>query len=797
MPADPNAPILWFENLRSSDVALVGGKNSALGELIGELTAAGVRVPGGFAVTASAYRRFLDHNGLVVRIADALEGLDTRDVNALEQRARTIREHILGGAFPEDLELGIRAAYAELSHRAGVDDAATAVRSSATAEDLPTASFAGQQETYLYVVGADDVVDAVRRCFASLFTARAISYRTEHGFRHLDVALSVGVQQMVRSDVGCSGVLFTLDPDSGHPGVVYVTSAWGLGETVVQGRVVPDAFHVHKRTVERGFSPIVRRQLGSKRVEMVLGADQHPVEREVSAERRAQWTLSDEDVLALARWGVRIEQHFSRKAGRDVPMDIEWAKDGVTGDLYVVQARPETVHARNRDLVMRRWQVSAGGPPLIEGLAVGSEVAFGPVRVVQGPEHMDRVQDGDVLVAESTDPDWEPVMKRCAAIITERGGRTSHAAIVAREHGLPAIVGAEGAMRALAGEGDVTVSCAEGSTGRVYRGRIDATVEEVPIERPVSLRTKVMVNAGDPDTAFDLSRLPVDGVGLARMEFILSSWIGVHPTATLHPERLDEAERAALLAKCGGKEPSAWYRDLLAEGMATLAAAFNPRPVIVRFSDFKTNEYAGLLGGAALEPREENPMIGWRGASRYYDERFREAFLLEVAAVKHVREDMGLDNLHVMVPFCRTPEEGKAVLDVLASGGLERGRGGLKVWVMAEIPANVLLAKEFAALFDGFSIGSNDLTQLVYGVDRDSKEVAHLFDDDGPALQKAVSMLLDAAHEAGAPVGICGQAPSDHPAFAAFLVSKGISSVSLTPDAVPHGLKVITEAERA
>jgi pyruvate,water dikinase len=796
MTAPTQDLVLWFDQLGSDDLSRVGGKNSALGELIRELAAAGVSVPNGFATTAHAYREFLDHNKLIPPITEALAGLDPTDVVQLEAQARKVRELILAASLPPALVAEVRTAYATLCTQAGTVNVPTAVRSSATAEDLPTASFAGQQETFLYVTGIDDVLQAVVRCFASLFTARAISYRAEQGFGNLDVALSVGVQLMVRSDVGASGVLFTLEPDSGHTGFVYLTSSWGLGETVVQGRVMPDAFLVHKHTLEKGAAPIVRRQLGTKRVELVRNAAGHPEERAVEPARSALWSLTDEEVLQLARWALKIEQHFTARRGAPVPMDIEWAKDGVTGALFIVQARPETVHAQQTSATLRRWTLQTKVAPLVEGLAVGSAVAAGKVRVVRHIDQMSEVQDGDVLVASSTDPDWEPVMKRCSAMITEHGGRTSHAAIVSREHGLPAVVGAEGAMDLLAGQDEVTVSCAEGATGRVYPGRLPFTFEDLALERVGKLRTKVLLNVGDPDAALELARLPVDGVGLARMEFILSSWIGVHPHAVLNPETLSPEDAALLATRTGGEAPAAWYVSHLAEGLATLAAAFWPRSVLLRFSDFKTNEYATLLGGHDFEPHEENPMIGWRGASRYHDPRFREAFLLEVAAVRRVREQMGLDNLNVMVPFCRSPAEGQQVLDVMAEGGLVRGAGGLQVWVMAEIPSNILLAEDFAALFDGFSIGSNDLTQLLYGVDRDSTEVAALFDDDGPALRRAIAMLLEAAQRTHTPVGICGEAPSNHPELAAFLVEHGISSVSLAPDAIVRGLTVIAEAER-
>ncbi len=783
-----------LDSLSSADLGLVGGKNAALGEMLRALGSLGVRVPGGFAVTAHAYRRFLAHSGLEAVIRDRLAGWDPDDVAGLQTRAAAIRAAIVAAPFPDDLATAIVEAYRALG-----DAPRVAVRSSATAEDLPTASFAGQQETYLYVAGEDSLLEHVRRCFASLFTARAVAYRAHRGFGHLDVALSVGVQRMVRSDEASAGVMFTLDPDSGHRDFVYVTAAYGLGETVVQGRVVPDGYWVHGPTLRKGFGSVIRRQRGSKEVELVRDPAGGLVERRVPTERAGAWALTDAEVVQLARWGLTIQDHFSGVRGTRTPMDIEWGKDGPTGELYILQARPETVHAQATSDRLRLFHLGATDAPLLaEGLAVGSAIATGACRVVERPEQLPSVQPGDVLVARITDPDWEPVMKRAAALVTEEGGRTSHAAIVAREHGIPAVVGAAGALAALPQGGTVTVSCAAGDRGAVYAGAVPFTVEEIDLSSLPRPRTKVMVNVGDPEQAMRVSMLPVDGVGLARMEFVFAGWVGVHPLALLHPERLSPAVRAEVGAKIAGWASGAdYFVDRLAQGIGMLAAAFYPRPVILRFSDFKTNEYAHLLGGEGFEPHEENPMLGWRGASRYHHPAFRDAFALEVAAVRRVRERLGLDNLHVMVPFCRTPAEGRAVLGEMAKNGLVRGAGGLRCYVMAEIPSNILLAEAFAEDFDGFSIGSNDLTQLLYGVDRDSATVADLFDDDGPALRIACRMLLEKARAAGVTVGICGQSPSDHPAFAAFLVSNGIDSISLVPDSVLRTLPTLVEAERA
>ena len=789
--------IRWFESVGRDAIAEVGGKNAALGELLSGLTEAGCRVPTGFAVTAGGYRSFLEANDLARSVA-GLDGLDLNDVADLARRGAKVREAFLAGAFPSPLEEGIRAAYAELCRRVGEDDLPVAVRSSATAEDLPTASFAGQQESFLHVRGADAVLEHVRRCYASLFTDRAISYRQKRGYDHLQVALSAGIQQMVRADGASSGVIFTLDPESGYRDVIYVTSSWGLGENVVQGRVGPDGFTVHKPTLRQGFASIVGKQLGSKEQRLVYDPEARALaNREVPDAERARFSLEDEDVLTLARWALAIEDHWSRE-GTPTPMDVEWAKDQVSGELFVVQARPETVHSQRSSPVLRQYTLEQTGELLVAGLAVGDSVASGRVRVIHSPSDMQLFQEGEVLVTEITDPDWEPLMKKAAAIVTERGGRTSHAAIVSREMGLSAVVGATGACQAIPSGTEVTVSCAEGETGHVYAGLLPFRVTEIDpaqLERPQ--KTKVLLNIANPELAYSQAQLPCDGVGLARMEFIYAGWVGVHPLALTRLETLDPEEQAAVRAKVGERaDPRDYLIEQLTLGVGTLAAAFYPRPVILRFSDFKTNEYARLIGGASFEPSEENPMLGWRGASRYYHPDFREGFELEVAAVRRVRERLGLTNLKVMIPFCRTPEEGRRVLEVMAEGGLAQGEGGLEVYVMAEVPSNVILADRFAEVFDGFSIGTNDLTQLVLGVDRDSDRIAALFDERNEAVRRFCAQLIETAHAAGKPVGICGQAPSDHPEFAGFLVEHGIDSISLTADAVVETMRTIVAAEK-
>ena len=787
-----------FREVGLDDVSLVGGKNASLGELLTKLTPLGVNVPDGFAVTSEAYRHFLREAHLEQPIQQVLDGVRKDDVDDLVRRAARIRELMVGAPLPHDLEEEIDASYRSLSLQYGEEATDVAVRSSATAEDLPTASFAGQQETYLNVRGAPFVRDAVRKAFASLFTPRAISYRLDMGFADLKIALSVGVQKMVRSDLASAGVIFTLDPETGHRGVVLVTSSFGLGENVVQGKVAPDQFYVHKETLKKGYPALFMKKLGTKEARLVYDDDGHrQVKNEpVSEADRSLWSLTDADVLTLAKWAISIEEHYTRERGSDTPMDIEWAKDGRSGALYVVQARPETVHSQHKRPKLRLFNLTVPGRVLASGSAIGDGVSTGKARVIRDPRQLSEFQKGEVLITEVTDPDWEPIMKIASAIVTERGGRTSHAAIVARELGIPAIVGAEKAMTLLPDGTALTVSCAEGEIGRIYEGTIPFTVEEIDPSTIVRPRTQMLLNVGNPDQAFKLSLLPSEGVGLARMEFIFAGWVGVHPLALTRYASLSVAEQRDVdRITRGYPNKTDYFIDRLSQGIATIAAAFFPRPVILRFSDFKTNEYAKLVGGASFEPSEENPMLGWRGASRYYHPAYKEGFLLEVAAVKRVRESLGLTNLKVMVPFCRTPEEGERVLAVMREGGLSRGVAGLEVYVMAEIPSNILLAERFAQVFDGFSIGSNDLTQLTLGVDRDSTAVAALFDERNEAVKWSCAHLIAAAHAANRKVGICGQAPSDYPDFAAFLVERGIDSISLSPDALVRTMRRIVEAE--
>ncbi len=778
-----------FQELGMADLPRVGGKNAALGELLRSLALANVRVPPGFAVTADAYDAVLDQLDTRARLHDALAGLDVEDVEGLARRAAAARAVIRRAGLPDEVARAIKDAYAQLGGE-------VAVRSSATAEDLPDASFAGQQETFLNVSGEQAVLDACLDCFASLFTARAVSYRAAHGYDHFAVRLSVGVQRMIRSDLGAAGVMFTLDPESGFRDVVVVTSAWGLGEAVVAGKVDPDELMVFRGTLGRAPEPIIRRRLGTKERKIVYAAsgtrtvDVPPADRD-------RFSISDADALQLATWAVEVERVWTARAGQPVPMDLEWAKDGKTGELWILQARPETVRSRADVRVLERWTLQGTGEVLLGGQAVGTAIGAGPARVIRSVDQLGSFRPGEVLVAEMTDPDWVPVMKRAAAIVTDGGGRTCHAAIVSRELGVPCIVGTHDATRRLADGAPVTVDCSRGAEGRVLAGLVPFTKEVVDVGALPRPRTKVMVNLADPGRAFAAAALPVDGVGLAREEFIIAESIGVHPCAVLAPDKADEATRAEIARRSRGY-PSAedWYVSRLAEGIGTIAAAFHPRPVIVRFSDFKTNEYARLLGGAAFEPHEENPMIGWRGASRYADPRFREAFGLECRAVRRVREAMGLDNVDVMVPFCRTVAEGRRVLAVMAEEGLARAPLGPRVWVMCEIPANVAAIDQFAAVFDGFSIGSNDLTQLVLGVDRDNAELAALFDEREEAVTRTIAAAVRGAHVAGRPIGICGQAPSDFPEIVRFLVVEGIDSLSLDPGSVLRTLPVLVEAER-
>jgi pyruvate,water dikinase len=763
----------------------VGGKNASLGEMLRALGAAGVRVPGGFALTVSAWQEHLRAAGLEQEIRKRLAGLDRKDVAALARTARGLRELVGGAALPEAVAREAHEAYARLSREHGEAETDVAVRSSATAEDLPTASFAGQQETYLNVRGWPDLERAIRRCLASLYTDRAIVYRHGQGIDEDHVALSVGVQKMVRSDLACAGVAFTLDTESGFRDVVLVTGSWGLGELVVQGRVRPDEFWVHKPGLARGFRPILRRERGEKATRLVYGDTRALREERVPRPERARLCLADDEVLVLARWSVAIEEHYSRRAGQPTPMDIEWAKDGRSGQLYVVQARPETVHSQARSPRIEIYRLRGAGRVRVTGKSVGSRIGVGPVRVVRSASELPSFRDGEVLVAEMTDPDWEPVLARAAALVTDQGGRTCHAAIVSRELNLPCVVGTGSGSQVLRDGEVVTVSCAEGDQGRVYEGEVPFDREEVdPAELPQP-PIPLQLNLANPDTAFRLAALPAGGVGLLRVEFLVNHWIGVHPMALVHPERVsDEKERAEVLARAAGAaSPTEFFVEKMASGVGLIAAAFHPRPVLVRFSDFKTNEYARLVGGRDFEPQEANPMLGFRGASRYSDPRYREGFALECQAIRRVREEMGLENVRVMIPFCRTVEEGRRVLREMAANGLERGKRGLEVWVMCEIPNNVVLAEEFCQLFDGFSIGSNDLTQLVLGVDRDSELLAHVFDERDPGVMRMIETVVSRAHACGRKVGLCGQAPSDHPEFAAWLVSIGIDSLSLTADA--------------
>lgn len=791
--------IRWFREIGLGDVGLVGGKNASLGEMYRELTPRGINIPNGFAVTAAGYRHILQVGGLAQTIRTILADLDTRDLANLADRGRRVREAILATPFPDDLQHEITAAYATLCAQYGAETD-VAVRSSATAEDLPDASFAGQQESFLNVRGARALLDACQQCVASLFTDRAMSYRVDKGFDHFAVALSIGVQRMVRSDLGAAGVLFTLDTESGFPGVVLINSAYGLGESVVKGRVDPDEFFVFKPTLKQNFRPILKRTVGAKQEKLIYATRGGRSTRivPVPTEERERVSLSDDEVLMLARWGCLIEEHYSIKAGRPMPMDIEWARDGTTGELFIVQARPETVHALARKTTLDTYRLQERGSVLLTGKSVGEKIGAGPVRLLKDVTELQKFQPGEVLVADMTDPDWEPTMKMAAAIITNRGGRTCHAAIVSREIGVPCVVGTEQATAVLHDGQPVTVSCAEGEVGVVYEGLRAFTRQTLDVGNLPRPHTKVMINVGNPDQAFTLSFLPNEGVGLAREEFIISSAIQIHPLALVHFDALPagpEKEQIARLTRQYPHKPD-YFVDRLAEGVGQIAAAFYPKDVIVRLSDFKTNEYAGLLGGAGFEPKEENPMIGFRGASRYGDPRYREGFLLECRAMKKVREEMGLTNVKLMIPFCRTVDEGKNVLAVMAEAGLRRNENGLEIYVMCEIPANVILTEEFAQIFDGFSIGSNDLTQLTLGLDRDSAIVAHLFDERNPAVLRLIADVIRRAHACGRKVGICGQAPSDYPEFARFLVGCGIDSISLNPDTVLKTTQDIVEMER-
>jgi len=776
-----NAPyVFWFERLGRGDVAKVGGKNASLGEMVANLGGQGVRVPPGFATTADAYWRYVEANGLQKVITETLAARAAGQASLAEAGA-AIRQAFVRGTWPAEIADAIRSAYAELSKRAGKDDVDVAVRSSATAEDLPDASFAGQQETYLNIRGEAALLDACRRCFASLFTDRAITYRQVKGFDHMKVALSIGVQHMVRSDLGGSGVMFSLDTESGFDKVVLINAAWGLGENVVQGAVDPDEYVVFKPLLaDAALTPIVEKRCGEKAKKMIYAAAAGQPTRNVptSKAERAAFVLADQDILQIARWACVIEQHYGRA------MDMEWAKDGESGDLFIVQARPETVQSRRNAAALRTYSIKTKGKKLASGLSIGDAVVAGRVCIIDSPKQIERFVDGAVLVTQTTDPDWVPIMKRAAAIVTDHGGRTSHAAIVSRELGLPAVVGTENATHVLHDEQEITVSCAEGDEGFIYEGKAEFESREIDFSKTPATRTQVMLNLANPAAAFRWWRIPADGVGLARMEFVVSNHIKVHPMALVHFDRLKDADAKAEIARLTANysDREEYFVDRLARGLGRIAAALHPKPVIVRMSDFKTNEYAGLIGGAEFEPKEENPMLGFRGASRYYSPRYKEGFALECRAIHRLREKMGFTNVIVMIPFCRSIKEADRVLAVMAENGLKRGEHGLQVYVMCEIPSNVILAKAFAERFDGFSIGSNDLTQLTLGVDRDSSELAGLFDEQDEAVKWMIHSVIEAAHRSGAKVGLCGQAPSDHPEFAEFLVDCGIDSMSVSPD---------------
>ena len=810
-----NALVLWFEEVGIADISLVGGKNASLGEMIQQLTPKGINVPTGFATSAYAYRYFIKSAGLEEKLRQLFSDLDVEDVRNLRERGKQARALILNTPFPPDLQAAIASAYEKLCERYGYSpklcdrksaeykeesqDVDVAVRSSATAEDLPDASFAGQQETYLNVHGVRDVLEACHKCFASIFTDRAISYRTIKGFDHLNVALSVGVQKMVRSDLASSGVMFSIDTETGFKNAALINAAYGLGENVVQGAVNPDEYFVFKPTLKEGFYPILEKRLGTKEIKMIydVGGTKLTKNVPVAESERVKFAIEEEEILTLAKWACLIEEHYSQVRGTYTPMDIEWAKDGLTGQLFIVQARPETVQSQKSGSVLRSYKLKGTGEVLTVGRAVGEMIGQGKARVILDVHKIDQFQAGEVLVTNKTDPDWEPIMKKASAIVTNQGGRTCHAAIIAREMGIPAIVGCSNATGVLNTGKEVTVCCAEGEEGKVYSGLVPFEVQETQLDNLPRTRTKIMMNVGNPEEAFGLSSIPSDGVGLARLEFIIANHIKCHPLALLKYDELEDEfvkhEIKKLTALYENKAD--FFVDKLASGIGTIAAAFYPNPVIVRMSDFKSNEYANLLGGKQFEPKEENPMIGWRGASRYYDPKYAEAYGLECLALKKVREEMGLTNVIPMIPFCRTPDEGRKVLAEMEKYGLKRGENGLQVYVMCEIPNNVILADEFSEVFDGFSIGSNDLTQLTLGLDRDSALVAHIFDERNKGVKEMVRMAIEKAKKNNRKIGICGQAPSDYPEFARFLVELGIDSLSLNPDSVIKTLLDIAKLE--
>jgi len=795
--------ILWFKDLGIEDVPLVGGKNASLGEMYHNLTKKGVNIPNGFAVTATAYRFFLKKAKIEEKLKEILSDLDTHDLRNLTERGRKVRELILDSEFPEELEKEIREAYKKLSKEYNTPETDVAVRSSATAEDLPDASFAGQQETYLNVKGEHALIDDCKKCFASLFTNRAISYRVDKGFDHFKIALSIGIQKMVRSDLASSGVMFSIDTESGFKDAVLINAAYGLGENIVQGSVNPDQFYVFKPTLKKGFKPIISKKLGTKQIKMVyshIGEKSATKNVDVSEAFRNKFCINDQEILTLAKWAVIIEEHYSKKAGKFKPMDIEWARDGRSNKLYIVQARPETVQSQKNVKILEKYELKEKGRLVVAGLSIGDKIGQGKAHIINSVRDIENFNKGEVLVTEMTDPDWEPIMKSAAAIVTNRGGKTCHAAIVARELGIPCVVGTGNGTEKVKNGQKITVSCAEGSDGFVYDGLLKFQIKRTDLSKLKKPKTKIMMNLGNPDQAFELSFIPNDGIGLARQEFIISSYIKVHPLALLHFNKIkDENTRNAILKATRGyhdKKLEYFFIDKLAEGVATLAAAFYPNDVIVRFSDFKSNEYSNLIGGEDFEPKEENPMLGWRGASRYYSEKYREAFALECKALKKARDQMGLTNIKVMVPFCRTVEEGKKVIEEMNKHGLRQHKNGLELYVMCEIPSNVILGDEFSKIFDGFSIGTNDLTQLTLGLDRDSALVSSIYNENDPAVKILVADIIRIAKKNKRKIGICGDAPSSSQEFARFLVECGIDSMSLTPDAMLKTTLIVNKEEK-
>ncbi|MFC1752371.1 phosphoenolpyruvate synthase [Thermoproteota archaeon] len=798
-----NAFILWFDQIGIEDVPLVGGKNASLGEMYQNLTSKGVGVPNGFAVSAYAYRYILEKAGIMDDIKNALKDLNTKDMQNLAERGHKVRHIIRNAEFPQELKDAILKAYRDLcgAYHKDRKDVDVAVRSSATAEDLPDASFAGQQETYLNIRGDEAIIDACKKCFASLFTNRAISYREDKGFDHFSIALSIGVQKMVRSDLSCSGVMFSIDTESGFKDVAFITGAYGLGENVVQGAVNPDEYYVFKPTLKKGFRPIISKKVGEKKIKMIYdhqGMKTSTKNVSVAEEDRKKFVLTDDEILTLAKWACIIEDHYSKKAKHHKPMDMEWAKDGELNKLFIVQARPETVMSRKDITKLETYELKQKGKILSKGRSVGEKIGQGPAHIIKDVKDIGKFKKGEVLVTEMTDPDWEPIMKIASAIVTNRGGRTCHAAIISRELGIPCVVGTNDSTQNIHSGQKITVSCAEGDEGRVYEGLLKFEIKKMDLKRIPKLRTHIMMNLGNPEEAFNLSFLPNDGIGLAREEFIINSYIKVHPRALIDFKKLEDKEVKQKIEELsyGYKDKKEFFIDKLAHGIATITAAFFPKKVILRFSDFKTNEYANLLGGKPYEPVESNPMIGWRGASRYYKEGYKEGFALECQAIKRVREDMGLKNLELMIPICRTVEEGKKVLKEMEKNGLKKGKNGLKVNVMCEVPANVILADQFLDIFDGFSIGSNDLTQFTLACDRDSELVADIYDERNEAVKRLVRQAIKVANKKKKYIGICGQAPSDYPEFAQFIVEAGIHSMSLNPDTVVKTILKIAETEK-